>query len=79
MDGLAATQELRRREYRMPIIAASASFSDTDRERCFAAGMVCVLSSSHNNLVIYMQNDLLPKPFTAPSVLGIVKQHVPGS
>lgn len=40
MDGVAASQELRRLGFRMPIIAATASLSTSERELAFSAGMV---------------------------------------
>ena len=40
MDGIAATRELRRLAFDMPIVAATASYSDSDRNACLAAGMV---------------------------------------
>ncbi len=52
MDGIAATKEIRGRRHTMPIIAATASFSQTDRAMCIAAGM----------------SDILPKPFTKQAV-----------
>jgi signal transduction histidine kinase/heme-degrading monooxygenase HmoA/ActR/RegA family two-component response regulator len=42
MDGFAATAEIRRKEqgeYRVPIVALTASIRTEDREKCFAAGM----------------------------------------
>ncbi len=45
MDGLTATRELRARGLLIPVIAATASFSQADKAQCLAAGM----------------NDILPK------------------
>jgi len=39
MDGIAATEAIRRAGHRLPIVAMTASVLDKDRERCRAAGM----------------------------------------
>ena len=65
MDGLTATQEIRRREgrpseegsrARLPIIALTANAMDANRERCLAAGM----------------DDFLPKPFTQAQLASVL-------
>lgn len=60
MDGIAATKELRRLRHTFPIVAATASFTDSDRAMCLAAGM----------------DDILPKPFTKPAVLAAVLRNL---
>jgi len=60
MDGIAATQELRRLGYQMPIIAATASYSISERELSYNAGMT----------------DVIAKPFTKQGVLAIVRRHI---
>jgi CheY-like chemotaxis protein len=49
MDGFEATQQLRARGVRIPVIALTASAMDDERARCFAVGM----------------DDFLSKPLTA--------------
>jgi two-component system, sensor histidine kinase len=63
MDGLTATREIRQRGFRNPIIAATASFSQADKDDCVAAGM----------------DDVLPKPFTRSAVLAMLEKHVDAS
>jgi signal transduction histidine kinase/DNA-binding response OmpR family regulator len=59
MDGLSATQEIRRRvEGRLPIIAMTADTMDGDRERCLAAGM----------------NDYISKPILPDQLNSIMEQ-----
>jgi TMAO reductase system sensor TorS len=65
MDGLTATQEIRRREAgsngRMPIIALTANAMEANRERCLAAGM----------------DDFLPKPFTQLQLTAVLGRWAP--
>jgi two-component system, sensor histidine kinase len=68
MDGLTATQEIRRREAgdsgssrRVPIIALTANAMEANRERCLAAGM----------------DDFLPKPFTQAHLRGVLGRWAP--
>ena len=72
MDGLTATQEIRRREAgssgrepgssgRVPIIALTANAMEANRERCLAAGM----------------DDFLPKPFTQAQLKGVLGRWAP--
>jgi TMAO reductase system sensor TorS len=65
MDGLTATQEIRRREAgsgsRMPIIALTANAMEANRERCLAAGM----------------DDFLTKPFTQVHLAEVLGRWAP--
>jgi two-component system, sensor histidine kinase and response regulator len=65
MDGLTATQDIRRREAgsgdRMPIIALTANAMEANRERCLAAGM----------------DDFLPKPFTQVQLAAVLGRWAP--
>jgi two-component system, sensor histidine kinase len=65
MDGLTATQEIRRREAesggRMTIIALTANAMEANRERCLAAGM----------------DDFLPKPFTQVQLAAVLGRWAP--
>jgi TMAO reductase system sensor TorS len=70
MDGLTATQEIRRREAgstesggsrRVPIIALTANAMEANRDRCLAAGM----------------DDFLPKPFTQAHLKGVLGRWAP--
>jgi len=66
MDGLAATQAIRDREYslrlqRTPIIAVTANAFPSDREQCLAAGM----------------DDYLSKPFTLEQLRAVLNRWVP--
>jgi TMAO reductase system sensor TorS len=65
MDGLTATQEIRRREAgsggRVPIIALTANAMEANRERCLAAGM----------------DDFLPKPFTQMQLTAVLGRWAP--
>jgi TMAO reductase system sensor TorS len=67
MDGLTATQEIRRREAgsggRVPIIALTANAMEANRERCLAAGM----------------DDFLPKPFTQMQLSAVLGRWAPGA
>jgi two-component system, sensor histidine kinase len=70
MDGLTATQEIRRREAgdsgsnrRVPIIALTANAMEANRERCLAAGM----------------DDFLPKPFTQAHLKAVLGRWAPSA
>jgi CheY-like chemotaxis protein len=56
MDGFEATQELRRRGFRGPIIAVTAGTLDGEHEKCTRSGF----------------NDILIKPFKRPDIEGIL-------
>nr|WP_255429184.1 response regulator [Ramlibacter albus] len=62
MDGIEATQELRRRGVSTPIVAMTASAMAADRERCLAAGM----------------NAFATKPIDPPQLVRAVQQVLPG-
>lgn len=78
MDGLAATLELRRLGFQMPIIAATATYSSSERELCVSTGMVrgveCTLVA-HTSA----QTDVIAKPFTKQTVLAMVRRHLQNS
>ena len=65
MDGLSATQEIRRREAktggRLPIIALTANAMEGNRERCLAVGM----------------DDFLPKPFSQAQLGAVLGRWAP--
>ncbi len=65
MDGLTATQEIRRMEaergIHLPIIAVTAHVLDRDRERCLSAGM----------------DEYLPKPIQPDRLLAMLKRFTP--
>lgn len=64
MDGLTATEEIRRRArsgQRVPILALTAGGARADRESCLAAGM----------------DDFLPKPITGQALRGALDRWVP--
>jgi CheY-like chemotaxis protein/HPt (histidine-containing phosphotransfer) domain-containing protein len=67
MDGLTATQEIRRREAgsggRLPIIALTANAMAANRERCLAAGM----------------DDFLTKPFTQVQLAAVLGRWAPAA
>lgn len=76
MDGVAASRELRRLGYRMPIIAATASLSTSERELAFSAGMVRNPGFGFSGSLTVPQNDVLGKPFTKQNVLAVVRRHL---
>lgn len=64
LDGYEATCEIRRHEgasRRVPIVAVTASMTETDRERCLAAGM----------------NDCLVKPLTVEALAAVIARWAP--
>lgn len=65
MDGYEATAEIRRREQstgrHTPIIAATANVSESDRDRCLAAGM----------------DDFMTKPMRQADLAAILLKHLP--
>ena len=67
MDGLTATEEIRRREAgsggRVPIIALTANAMEANRERCLAAGM----------------DDFLPKPFSQMQLSAVLGRWAPAA
>ncbi|MFN8059892.1 MAG: response regulator [Vicinamibacterales bacterium] len=58
LDGFAAAAELRRRGWKLPIIALTAQSQPSDRERCIQAGM----------------NDFLAKPASLEAVQGVLNR-----
>jgi CheY-like chemotaxis protein/HPt (histidine-containing phosphotransfer) domain-containing protein len=62
MDGFEATQELRRRGYKGPIIAVTASTLDGEEEKCAQSGF----------------NDMLFKPFKRPEIEGMLAKWLGG-
>jgi signal transduction histidine kinase/DNA-binding response OmpR family regulator len=60
MDGYEATEELRRRNIDIPIIALTAHVGEEDIQRCTEAGM----------------DDYLIKPFKSSQLLNIVQKHL---
>ncbi len=67
MDGLTATEEIRRREAgsgnRVPIIALTANAMEANRERCLAAGM----------------DDFLSKPFSQMQLSAVLGRWAPAA
>ncbi len=59
MDGLACTQEIRRRGIRTPIIALTANAQESDRRICLDAGM----------------DDFLSKPIQARALRDMLRRH----
>jgi len=66
LDGLQATTQIRRNERgsgkRLPIVAVTAQVADSDRQRCFEAGMDAYLT----------------KPMRIPELIRIIESVVPG-
>jgi CheY-like chemotaxis protein len=62
MDGFEATKELRRRGYKGPIIAVTASTLDGEEEKCARSGF----------------NDMLFKPFKRPEIEGMLAKWLGG-
>jgi CheY-like chemotaxis protein len=65
LDGFEATRRIRDAERgsgrRMPVVAMTANATESDRERCLAAGM----------------DDYLPKPIVREALAAMLRQHVP--
>jgi len=60
MDGFEATQALRNKGYKQPIIALTASTTSDERERCITSGM----------------DDLLPKPYRGAQLQQVIEKWV---
>ena len=63
VDGLAATQQLREKGYKKPIIAMTASAMKGDQEMCLAAGM----------------DDYITKPISKLSLFSVLARWIPSS
>jgi CheY-like chemotaxis protein len=61
MDGFEATQQIRSKGVRIPIVAVTASAGDTERRAAFKAGM----------------NDFLPKPICREDLLAMLRRWLP--
>ena len=60
MDGLEATEKLRRQGCKLPIIALSANAMKSDQERCLAAGFT----------------DYTTKPLHAATLVAMIAKHL---
>ena len=86
MDGLAATQELRRREDaagspRLPVIALTSHAGKAERAACIAAGMDIFLTKPVRRAALEKALESLPppaldKPSTAPSNESFINQEL---
>jgi len=63
MDGLEATQLLRKQGYNKPIVALTANAMKEDREQCISAGC----------------DDFVAKPINREQLSNIVRQHLPNT
>jgi len=60
MDGYEATETLRKRDYRRPIVALTANAMASDRDKCLDAGC----------------DDFATKPINRGNLLGIIREQV---
>jgi signal transduction histidine kinase/CheY-like chemotaxis protein len=85
MDGLQATEEIRRREGehagRLPIVAMTAHAMTTDRERCLAAGMDDFVSKPvrRGDLVRVLRRTAPPRDAEAPVVVDGPRPEATGT